>query len=238
MRVAAIQYRPHHGDPERSREELAHLVDDVVRRGAQLVVCPEMAVTGYVWRSRDEILPHAELADGPTASILGRLARRHGAWVVCGIAERAKDDRLHNAAVVIDGNGELACTYRKATLFEADRTWAAEGDGYVVVNTPLGRIAPGICMDLNDDAFVRHLRTSRADVLAFCTNWLDQQHGVLGYWAQRLRPWNGLVVASNRWGVERGVAFRGESAIFRPMQIVYARGGRRADQVLVADVPG
>lgn len=214
MRVAAVQFKADKADKPGSLTRLAALAAEAAAR-ADLVVLPEMAATGYIFRDRDAVAPVAEAPNGATFCALAPVAREHGAWLVAGFPERAPDGRLFNSALVVDPRGQLAHVYRKTLLYSADTTWCEPGDsGYLAFDTAAGRVAVGICMDMNDDAFVRWLATAGARALAFPTNWLDEGSAVWEYWAWRMRPAAATaIVAANTWGREETTAFRGESAI-------------------------
>ena len=235
MKLAAVQFQPPKGQPDAARDALSALIDEAGRSGADLVVCPEMATTGYVWPSAAAIRPHAEPERGPTFQRLSPLARQHRAWVVCGFAEAADDGRLYNSALVIDPWGELARCYRKVLLYSADTTWAAPGTQRMTCETRFGRLAPAICMDLNDDDLIRFLHRSAAEVLAFCTNWVDEGVDVHPYWRLRLTRWPGWAVAANCWGEDEGVRFSGRSAILAPGGAVAVTAARTGDQLLLVD---
>jgi len=208
-------------------------VDEAGQRGGKLIVCPEMATSGYVWTDADEIRPHCEPADGSTLAALGPIAAAHEAWVVVGFAER-DGDALYNSALVIDDTGALAGCYRKVLLYEADLSWARRGVERQRYETPLGSVAPGVCMDINDYAFTIYLRTTRPDVVAFCTNWVDEGDDVVPYWRERLMGWRGWFVAANTWGKDRHVPFRGHSAILDPYGRLVASAPAEGDAVIVA----
>lgn len=246
MKLAAIQYRPPKGRPDEARADIVRLVDEACGAGAELVVLPEMATSGYVWSSPDEVLPHAEVRRGPTFRALSERARRHGAWLVCGLPERFHPPgvrgpsggpvaRLYNSALVISSDGALATCYRKVLLFEADETWANPGWRRPVCPTPMGRLAPGICMDINDPRFIRHLFEARVQVLAFCTNWVEEGADVHPYWCGRLAGWQGWAVAANTYGEDRGVGFSGRSAVIAPGGRVVAQAGATGDAVIFVD---
>jgi len=246
VKLAAVQYRPPKGQTDVARADIARLLDDACAAGAELVVFPEMATSGYIWSHPREVLPHAEVRRGPTFRLLSERARKHGAWVVCGLPERfhvpgVRDPsggpavRLFNSALVIAPDGTLATCYRKVLLFEADETWAEPGWRRPVCPTAFGRMAPGICMDLNDPRFLHHLSASRADVLAFCTNWVEEGVDVHAYWQDQLAGWSGWTVAANTHGVDRGVRFSGRSAILAPDGRVVAVAPAEGDTVLVVD---
>ncbi len=234
MKLAAVQYRPPKGRPDRARAELSRLAE-VAARGADLVVLPEMATTGYVWPDADALRPHAEPADGPTFAALAPVARRHACWIVAGYPE-ADGDRLYNAALLIGPRGDLVASYRKVYLYELDRAWATPGEERLAIRAePFGVLAPGICMDLNDDGFVAHLFDAGATVAAFCTNWVDEDEPIHGYWRWRLGGWPGWFVAADTWGEEGDTRFRGESAILAPGGVVVAAAPRRGNAVLRVD---
>jgi len=247
MKLAAIQYSPPKGDVERARRELCTLVDAAGSEGAEFIVCPEMATTGYVWTSPEEIGPHSELNRGETFRALAQVARTHRSWVVCGFPERVAQRvrapegsirrvyALHNSAMVITPMGELASTYRKMLLFEADKTWASAGWRRVVFPTDFGRVVPGICMDLNDSGFVDFVHETQPKLVALCTNWVDQGVDVHGYWRNRLSGWSGWMVAANTWGEDSGTCFSGESAILDPSGTVVAKGHKTGNEVLIIE---
>ena len=214
MFVAALQYRPPKGRPAEAREALAAYAREAGRAGCDLLVCPEMATTGYVWPDAETLRPHAEPAEGPTLAALAPLAREHGLTIVCGYPERA-GDVLYNAALVIGPEGQLITSYRKVDLYVADRTWARPGNERPLIRLPFGVLAPGICMDLNDWGFTAFLRKHQPDVVAFCTNWVDQGERVEWYWHEQLAGYRGLLVAADSWGEDEHVAFYGRSAFLQ-----------------------
>lgn len=234
MKLAAVQYRPPKGKPAAARRDLVKLAGQAVDQGAELVVLPELATTGYVWSSAQDVAPFCEPADGPTLQALAPVAAR-GAWIVCGFAERAADGRLYNAALVVGPDGSLACCYRKILLYELDETWACGGERRMRIQTGFGVLAPAICMDLNDPRLLSWLAMLQPDVLAFCTNWVEEGEDVHAYWQARLRGFRGFTVAANRWGQDRGVTFSGRSAILAPSGQVLCSAGPEGDGVLVVE---
>lgn len=251
MRVAAVQFKAR-ATFEASLEALLPLVRRA-GQGADLVVCPEMALRGYAISTREQALAVAEPANGPTAAALAAIARDFGAWIVCGIPERA-GDRVYNAAIVINAAGELAFCYRKTLLFEADEAWATPGDsGYRSFDTDNGRFGVGICMDLNDDRFLAWCAGAALDVIAMPTNWVaSDDNDVHDYWRWRLmvgwpadlglpdatviadRPRvDALLVAANSYGQEGVYQLEGRSSVLTWGRIV-AQAPLFGDAVLTA----
>ena len=234
MKLAAIQYRPPKGNPVLARSGLAELLDQAGEQGADLIVCPEMATTGYIWHSPEDLAPFAEPARGPTLAMLSEKAKAHRTWIVCGFAEDA-GGLLYNSALVVDPWGDMVRCYRKVLLYDADLAWARPGRQRMSIGSDLGRIAPAICMDLNDDGLIRYLHQAGIDVLAFCTNWVDEGSEVHPYWTWRLAGWSGWVVAANTWGQDEDTTFSGCSAIISPHKEIIASAAYLGDEVLLVD---
>jgi predicted amidohydrolase len=240
LNVAAIQFR---GDRRARAERLSTLCERIrsVPSSTDLVVCPELAVTGYVFTSPEEASKVAEAVDGATTRALGAAARDAGAWVVCGFVERDRD-RLFNSAAVIDPSGALRFTYRKTLLYEVDEAWAEPGDsGYARFDTDNGDFGVGICMDLNDPRFVTWLEQAGPTALAFPTNWVEEGEPVWPYWAGRLSTARSALVAANTWGQEAHVRFSGCSAILQARAetwFVLAAADREGDAVITARLQG
>ena len=237
MRAAAVQFRAPKGQPGATRGALAGWLEKATDEGAGLVVFPELATTGYMWRSISEISPHAEPADGPTFQALAPLARERGAWVVCGFPERASDGRLYNSALVIGPAGQLVACYRKVLLFSADKPWAVAGDQRVLLRTDFGVMMPAICMDINDDGLIFAVRRHRPDVLAFPTSWVSEGSDVHAYWRARLSGFGGCFVAADNWGEDSGTVFAGRSCILGPDGAALASLGPTGDGLIVAELP-
>lgn len=245
MLLAAIQFKADKGDRAGSQARLLSLCEQAAAQGASLVVCPEMAMTGYLFRDADDVRRVAEPVDGPSFALLSQFAAARGCTVVCGYPERVSGDgseRLYNSAWIIGPDGKLLYNYRKRLLYDADMTWAAPGDTpYPLVRSPAGSLSAGICMDLNDDAFIDYLQEAKAHVVAFCTNWLEEGHDLYFYWRYRLLSIPSYFVAANTYGDEvcpghEPTRFAGQSVIFDPRGRVLASAPPSGDAVITAKI--
>jgi len=230
---AAIQYNPMHVSWETARRELVEMVQTAAMNGGNVIVCPELATTRYIWNSPAEIRPFSEPALGPTYEALSNIARNHGCWIVAGFVERA-GDQLFNSCMVVGPDGAQKCVYRKMMLFELDEMWATPGSQRIVVSTEHGPLCPAICMDLNDEGFLQYCHEIKPQILAFCTNWIEQGIDVHAYWQHRLWGFQGWFVAANSWGWERDLQFSGRSAIFGPGGKILASAPAEGNTILFA----
>jgi predicted amidohydrolase len=234
MIAAAVQYRPPKGNPAAALSEIAAFADEAGDRGARIIVFPEMATSGYIWKSREEILPSADTADGRLFNALSPVAARREAWIVCGFPE-ISNGTLYNSALVIAPDGSLCCCYRKVLLFDADLSWAEAGNTRCIIRSGYGTLAPGICMDLNDDGFTAFAH-EHAAVIPFCTNWLEEGLDVHEYWKLRLEGFKGAFIAANSWGFDGATEFCGRSAIFGRGMTCLASAGRTGNCIITAEV--
>lgn len=220
IRVASVQTAPQMGCVAANLARSIELVEQAAAQGAQLVVLPELANTGYMFESRQEAFALAEtVPDGPSAQAWIALAQRLGIYLVAGIAERS-GDRLYNAALIAGPAGYLG-TYRKLHLWGDENLFFEPGDlGLPVFHTELGRLGVAICYDGWFPEVYRLLAMRGADIVAVPTNWVPMPgqtpdgpamaHALAIAGAHS----NGLtVVCADRVGTERGQPFVGRSLI-------------------------
>jgi predicted amidohydrolase len=239
MRIGFVQFTPEFGAVERNREALCALVAEA---DADLLVLPELALSGYQLRDRAEALELSEPADGPTARALGAECRRgRGRHLVVGFAERGAGPdgaRVWNAALVVGPGGALG-TYRKTHLFGAEPDWSEPGDsGFRVWDLGGCRLGVMVCFDWAFPEAARSLALLGADVIAHPSNL------VLAH-CQRAMPVRALenrvfTVTANRCGAEdrtgAALRFTGRSVIAGPDGAVLAEGAGDHDDRAVVEI--
>lgn len=167
MIAGFFQFSPERGHPERNA---ARMEEALRSTRADLLVCPELATTGYFYRDKDELRAVAEpVPSGPTVVRLAAAARETGRAIVFGIAERA-GEKIYNSAVAIQADGPVVC-YRKAHLFDTetevfDRAGASPRHARVA-GADIGLM---ICFDWRFPEMARLLALEGADVIAHPSN--------------------------------------------------------------------
>ncbi|MEZ0492701.1 nitrilase-related carbon-nitrogen hydrolase [Kineococcus sp. TBRC 1896] len=220
--VAVAQVALAVGDTDGNLARAVAAVQEAARRGARVVVLPELLRSGYVFASAREARGLAEPADGPTAAALTEVARRHDLVVAVGVAERVADGSLRNSALLLDRSG-IRTVYRKVHLWDAEADVFVPGDELPeVVTTPWGRLALAVCYDLGFVEWVRLIALAGADLVCAPTNWpgaprttaerpMEVVHVQAAAAANRV-----FVAACDRTGPERGVTWVGGSAVVGP----------------------
>ena len=151
LRVATVQFQHMPSDKAANLETVCRLTAEAAGKGAELVVFPEMCITGY-WHLRN--LPQADLEvlaesvpEGECTQALLALAKEHDLSVGAGFIERGEDGRLFNSYVVAMPDGRTAC-HRKLHAFINEHISC--GDQYTVFELPNGtRAGILICYDCN-----------------------------------------------------------------------------------------
>lgn len=151
VRVAAVQFQHASGDKAYNLERIRRFIVEAAGSGVEVIVFPEMCITGY-WhvrkRSRAEIEALAEpVPEGPSGKILAALSREYGMSIGAGLIERAADGCLYNAYLVAMPDGRWAL-HRKLHVFVSP--FLSPGDRYTVFDTPHGcRLGVLVCYDNN-----------------------------------------------------------------------------------------
>ena len=214
VRVAALQFEPVHGDVDANLNLARDLLLANDGPKPAIVVFPEMALTGYIWSSADEILPHAvKCGDPATHSEWIALAKESGSWLVIGHpAVDAANGRLTNRCTLVSPT-EVVGHYDKTCLFVEDLSWAAPGEMIPPLwDTPIGRVAPLICADLDYPEPIESAVARGAQAIVFPTAWVAEP-APSATWTLRATEHQVPLIAADLIGTDRGVVFSGGSCI-------------------------
>jgi predicted amidohydrolase len=247
-KIAVVQMDCALGDIGANLARIESFCRSAAAGGAELVVFPETALTGYFLGDRLAAL--AEPPDGPSAKRLGALARECGVHLAVG-AYTADGGHVRNSQYLFGPDGRRLALYHKAHLFASERLSCRPGDEAVVVETALGRIGLTICYDLIFPDYIRRLVAMGADLIVNSTNWIADSYqrevwGWEGPTAQSLAAVraleNGTVVAmADRAGRETleppGIVFEslGHSCVAAPSGRILAALGA-GEGMAIADV--
>jgi NAD+ synthase (glutamine-hydrolysing) len=110
LRVALAQINPTVGDIDGNAAKIATAIADAKNQGAQLVVAPELALTGY---PPEDLLLKTGFVDAAGAALAELAAAADGVVALVGFPERSDD--VYNAAAVL-ADGRVAAVYRKMFL--------------------------------------------------------------------------------------------------------------------------
>ncbi|KAH8173992.1 carbon-nitrogen hydrolase domain-containing protein [Sarocladium implicatum] len=193
MRIGCLQFAPQVGDVDNNLNRADSILNRANPQDLDLLVLPELAFSGYNFKSLQQIAPFLEPSGSGISSLWTRTtALKYDCTVITGYPEKVDpalkwptDPEYHNSAIVVSPDGETAANYRKSHLYYTDETWALEGTGFFAGRLPgLGRAAIGICMDINpykfqvpwtDFEFAYHVLDNGVKLVIVSMAWITQE---------------------------------------------------------------
>ena len=225
LRVALAQISPALGDRERNLALHLAQIEAARRQQADLIVFPELSLTGYFVR---DMVP--DLALSPAGPVIGRLIEAAGPTsLVAGLVEESARHRFFNAAFFAEG-GRIVHLHRKVYLptyglFDEQRYFAA-GERIEAFDTArFGRVGILICEDFWHLSAAAIMQAEEVDLLICPANsparGVDGPHIGTAQTYQQLctafaQLLGAVVVFVNRVGFEDGLCFWGGSMVVGP----------------------
>lgn len=189
--------------------------------GAELLLLPETCNIGSLCVVREEILPYSEPVPGKSTRFFSNLCKELNVSIAFGMVEHdLSNDLIYNTVVLLNRNGTIAGTYRKAHLFSTETSFLVPGNtGFPVFDTEFGKIGINICEDTVHFESARLTALQGADVLLMSTCWVD--NGPDDAWRARAAE-NGIyMICADWWNTnDRGEEYGGGSCIINPEGIV------------------
>ncbi|MFA6570547.1 MAG: nitrilase-related carbon-nitrogen hydrolase [Bacteroidota bacterium] len=237
MKLAVVQFAPEWGNKARNLEYMSDRIEEVP---ADLIVFPELALTGYYFDSREEMSQYAEPFNGRAVSHLQFLATKTDKIVVAGFPE-TESGKIFNSATILFPEKEKSKVYRKTHLFYREQFCFSAGDtGFFVIEDKKRdfRLGTMICYDWRFPEAARSLAVQGADVIVCPSNLVTH------VW-QSIMPARALenmvfLAVANRTGTEERkgetLAFNGDSAIYDCGGKILAKAGKEDESVLSVEI--
>jgi N-carbamoylputrescine amidase len=247
---------------EEPAPNLAKAVEGIraaAKRGAQLVVLPELFRSRYFCQSEDaKQFALAEAIPGPSTDALATLAAELKVTLVASLFEKRAAGLFHNTAAVLDAEQGYLGKYRKMHIPDDPRYYEkyyfTPGDlGFKVFATRPAQLGVLVCWDQWYPEAARLTAMQGAEILVYPTaigwhpeekaQYGERQHGAWETIQRSHAIANGcFVVAVNRTGFEPdpsgtgGIEFWGQSFVAGPDGRVIARAPADEEEVLVVDI--
>lgn len=246
LRISLAQVEPVLGDLRANVAMHLRWIREASRRGADLVVFPELSLTGYLLQ---DLVAEVAVRPAETAALRPLLAMSRRLAIVVGLVEETPGHRYYNSALFLSG-GRIVHAHRKVYLptygmFDEGRDFAA-GDRLQAFPTRLGRMGMLVCEDLWHLSSSLILAQDGADYLLGLSNspteGIDPREGLVNHatWRDLVKVTAQLqtiyVAYVNRVGFEDGVNFGGGSCVVDPFGRVIAEGKMLEEDLVVCDL--
>ena len=259
IKVGLIQ-QANSADPKENILKLAKNIEQLAKKGAQLVVLQELHNSLYFCQTENTALfDLAEPIPGPSTAFYGELARQFGIVLVTSLFEKRAAGLYHNTAVVFDTDGSIAGKYRKMHIPDDpayyEKFYFTPGDlGFHPIQTSIGKLGVQVCWDQWYPEGARLMALQGAELLIYPTaigyessDTPEEQERQREAWTTVQRGHavaNGIpVIAVNRVGLEpdpsgqtNGIQFWGSSFVAGPQGEFLARATKDQEENLLVEV--
>ena len=239
LRLALAQLNATVGDLDANRRKIEDAIRSAQAWGADLVVVPELAVTGY---PPEDLLLNASFVEANRRALVRLAPLARGVVALVGFVDRDPQGRLYNAAAVL-ARGRLAAAYRKQYLpnygvFDEKR-YFTPGARSVVVAVGGVRVGVTICEDLWEERPAQALAASGAQLVVNLSaspyhagKLLERER----LFARRARA-NRLAIAyCNLVGGQDELVFDGGSLVLDARGRTLSRGAQFREDLVLVDV--
>ena len=262
MREIRVGFLQQHNVEDRKTNmlRLAEGIEDLAKRGAQLIILQELHNSLYFCQVEDvNKFDLAEPIPGPSTNFYGELARQFGVVIVTSLFEKRAAGLYHNTAVVIEKDGTIAGKYRKMHIPDDpayyEKFYFTPGDlGFKPIQTSLGKLGILVCWDQWYPEAARLMALQGAEILIYPTaigyalyDTKEEQERQRMAWTSVMRGHavaNGLpVIAVKRVGFEPdpsnqtgGIQFWGSSFIAGPQGELHYQASKEEEESVIIDI--
>lgn len=237
MKIAVAQIACAVGDAAANVAKMRLFSERAQAAGADWIVFPEMADTGYVM---PVIRAKAARWDEGAVPELEKIARELALGIIAGVSERANENCIFNSQIVIERKGEIVAKYRKMHLFApiGEDECCSAGDDLMAIALGEFRAGLGICYDLRFPEFHRRLALDHgANLFVLSSAWPTPRAGHLRILSlARAIENQSYFILANRVGTDEGVTFCGGSMVIDPSGAALATADETDEDLLLAEI--
>lgn len=245
--ISLAQMNTRLGKVEANLEKHLELIKEAQACGADLVLFPELSLTGYVLQDLASAVSHQPTADDPIFKPLIEASRALD--LVVGFVEEDHRHRFYIASAYLS-RGEVIHVHHKVYLptyglFDEGRFFAW-GDSIRAFDTRFGRMGILICEDFWHASPPYLLWLDGADVFLFTSaspgrGLSNEPQLESARWVEHINRayaslFTAFVAHANRVGYEDGLNFWGGSTVFNPNGELLARAPYHAEALTLAEV--
>jgi predicted amidohydrolase len=231
MRVHAVQLDCVWEDPEANRAKVERLLNGVDCETSDLVVLPEMFLTGFSLNKTVTV----QKSGGEHEALLAEWAARLGCAVLGGVVSQDANG-VFNEAVAYAPSGALLTRYAKRQPFSLGGESAVHDSGRQAKVFDWGglRVGPMVCYDLRFPEIAREAVQLGAEVLVCIASWPIAR---VEHWLTLLRARaienQAYAVGVNRCGKDPHFTYPGRTVVIDPHGVIVADASDREGLITV-----
>jgi predicted amidohydrolase len=228
------------GDKNYNLGKIKRYIKQAKKKHAELIVFPELALTGYT--CRDLVYELAEPIPGPSVHQLEAIAKKENMYIILGMLEKSNKAQavLYNTAVLISPEGFIG-RYQKMHLpthsvFEEKRYFRG-GYQTPIFDTSMGKLGLIICYDVFFPEITRLLRLKGAQLVICISASPSVRRGFFEVLTKARALENTVFLAYvNLVGIEDGLQFWGGSRMIGPSGRILAQAKYDEEDMVVTNI--
>jgi len=246
LNLALSQSNTKLGDVSANLEKHLSIATEAQKSGADLLVFPELSLTGYVLQDLVPAVACRPTADDPVFTSL--IAASRNLDLVVGFVDEDPRHRFYIAAAYLSG-GEVVHVHHKVhlptyTIFD-ERRFLAAGDSFCAFDTHFGRLGMLICEDFWHISSPYLLWLDGADIFLMTSaspgRGVTDEHIGSSDWVETIhKAYAGLfttfVAHTNRVGFEDGLYFWGGATVHDPDGRLLVKGPYDEEAIIYSDL--
>jgi predicted amidohydrolase len=240
IKIALAQISSKRENKKENLQKIEEFTIKAKEQEADLVIFPELALTGYVLR--DQIYELAEVIPGPSIKRIEYLAKKTGMHIIFGMPELSEktEATIFNTAVFVGPTGFIG-KFRKMYLpthsvFEEKR-YFRPGYQTAAFNTAIGNIGLFICYDIFFPEVCRLTRLKGAELIVCISASPAMRRGYFEILtAARALENTAFLAFVNLVGVEDGLQFWGGSRLVSPTGDLLAKAKYDEEDIVICEV--
>ena len=247
MKLALAQINPKLGKTKENLEKHLKLIEQAKSQGVDLIVFPELSLTGYILQDLAHSVACRPAPEDPLFGPLIEASR--GIDLVVGFVEEDLRSRYFISAAYL-AEGKVVHVHRKVYLptyglFDEGRFFAS-GDQVRAFDTRFGRFGVLICEDFWHASPPYLLWLDGADLMLFIS--ASPSRGLTSapqlessHWVEHINQayaslFTTFVASTNRVGYEDGINYWGGATVHNPSGNLIARGPYQQEALTVTDI--
>ncbi len=238
LNFSILQWDVRFGDLDYNRRRSQELIAiAATQHHSELVLMPELCISGYAFQSKEEAFQLAEERGGLTEQLWHQLAQKYDIVIAGGIAEK-EGETLYNSLVVLAPEGEIA-RYRKIHLFDKEKLFFQQGEELITFSVKGVRVGLMICYDGWFPELPRALALQGVDLILASGCWIgtpreEQYTPAITMHLAHCYYSNIYMACAVRTGSERGLQFTGQSVLLSPFGLLGEPASAFEDSVLTS----
>lgn len=256
VKVSLAQINAVPGNKRANLNKARQMILRAHKKGADLIVFPELYLTGYAHKNMQKIFDLAETIPGESTEELIAYSQKYNIYIIWGMPTEDKVNPyfFYNTAVLIGPEG-ICGTYYKTHLatfpfvngpgeIVAEGAYFTPGNEIPVFTTPIGRIGICICYDLRFPEVSRILALKGAEIIVcIAAADLSLEESIRNTVQARARENFAYFIYVNYTGRQAWpkVIFFGEGMIYDPYGTAVGKGSlnrniKGKEELIVADL--